>query len=536
MRVGITEAVALSWIAKSEKHLSLIYHLRKWMPKRGNLYLRYQLMLHEGIAHARLLKIEKALLCAKQCHKILKKIQNVPQLWRELANLYYHIGRCNDALQIVEKILNRDFGTFNRNDRDFFYADRANLMATSGQYRQCLATLNKIDERKPVFRALILMLRAQCMLGQANIYEAAGYARRAIELAQKNEILTSLHAASLIFAGISAAAGEGTKARAIIRRLNPLFKKSRMEKNVFVREFLSSSNTRRLCMKKYKVEMLSNPVCLLVFLMAKASSTLRLTDYRHVYNYAVTHNLLGLFHRFLLFFPEPVIKILAKGKFSGLPKQYLQLPIYRQDISVYRIDFLGTVQIYCGNRIRKNIPPKDMAFIIYLATAKTKRIPVNVIYQKFWPTSQKPSRNLSHLLVRIRKVLKLATHYINIIQDNLQCECQFITDYEEFETHIAQAKALERIDKWKMAEKVYCQAFLLFREKPFARMYDSFSEEKRLEVIFKFEENARHFIEELKKNGDKQKKISDAVTITLQRITEIAPSLQGCLFESLGYN
>ncbi len=63
-------------------------------------------------------------------------------------------------------------------------------------------------------------------------------------------------------------------------------------------------------------------------------------------------------------------------------------------------------------------------------------------------------------------------------------------------------------------------------------MYDNFSEDKRIGIIFKFEESARHFIEELSKQYSNDKKIlSPTVKKTLHRIGAIVPDLQGCIFE-----
>lgn len=536
IRVGITETITLTWIAKPEKQLALIHHLNMRAPKRGDSHLKYLLLTGKGIAYAQTLNIEKALNCAKMCRRVLKNLDNVPGLWRELANLYEHIGRFPEAFRIIEKILAGNFGEFEESEREMFYADLSILFATSGKYRECLNTLGKIDKRKIAFRALILMLRAQCLLGEARIYKAQELVRSALEQSKKDEIPGLLHVASLIFAGLSAAMGETNKARNIISRLNPLFKKSKMKKDLFVREMLSSPNYKRIDLKKYPSGVLSHSVCQLVFLLAKAKQTLKLRDYRKAYKYAVTHRLLGLLHRFLLLIPGPVIKVMEKNKSPGLPKQYLQLPVFKKDVPVYRVDFLGSLVIYRHNRLRISLQPKDMAFLIFLALARKQRIPLTEIFQEFWRGSDSPARNLSHVLVRLRKSLKLTTQHLNMEQDNLFCSCRFLTDYEEFENYIAQAKALERTDNWKMAEKEYSRAFLLFREKPFIKMYDAFSEEKRLEVIFKFENNARHFIESLTKNishrGIDKNELPYVVKKALRKIITIAPDLKACLFES----
>ncbi|UCG91872.1 MAG: hypothetical protein JSV97_12540, partial [candidate division WOR-3 bacterium] len=535
LRVGITEAITLSWTANPEKQLALIDHLKQWAPKRGDLYLKYLLLIGESIAYAQTLQNEKAINCAKICRKVLQHVDHIPSLWRELANLYEHVGKYRESLRIIEKILSGKFGTYTQDEKEILYANLADLLAVSGKYHECLNSLQQIDKQKMMLRALVSILRAQCMLGQGKIYEAQEYARRALELSRRDEIIGLLHVASLIFASSAAALGEKSKANNMISRLNPLFKKSTMKKDVFIRELITSSKWSRLDMGNIPHGAISHSVCQLLVRMAYASKTLALTDYRRAYNFALNHNMLGLFHRFLVFFSESVINIHKKGKSAGLLRRYVQLPVYKKDVPVYRVNFLGPLQIYRRQRLRISLPLKDKAFLIYIAHAKKRRLELYEIYNTFWPHSNKPARNLSHLLVRVRKSLKLPSQYLYMKPDNLCCDCQFMTDYNEFENYIAQAKALQRIGNWKMAEKEYCSAFLLFRERPFTGMYDNFSESRRIEVIFKFEESARHFIEELSKQYNKdnthdKKVLSPTVKRTLHRIGTIVPDLRGCIF------
>lgn len=524
VRLGITEAIALSWMAKAKEQLSLIHHLKKMTPKRGDLYLKYQLLIGEGIACARILEVEKALSCAKICHRVLKKLKNAVRLWRELANLYNHIGRCKEARRIIDDILAGNLGEYEERDRVFFYADLANLLATSGEYRQCLNIIDKIDERKFAFRALILILRAQCLFAQGSVYKAKDVAMRALKHAKKHESLSGLHGASLIFAGISAAMGEKSKARSIIRRLNPLFRKSKMKKDVFVREVLSSPDYKKVNMKKYPSGILSHPVCQLTFLMAKAAATLKLKDYQRTYNYAVKHMLCGLFHRLCILIPEPVINVLVKGKPTGIPKSILKLPIFKKGIPVFDIHFLSPLKIFKrenGTSSRKflnvELPPKDKAFLIYLALNNTNKIPLETIFRYFWPRSANALQNLSHLLVRLKKSLKISSHLIFIRKNYLYCDCYLTSDWHQFNQIITQAQAYERLEQWSMAEKEYLLAFSLFRDEPFYEMYDNFSEEKRLEIIFKFEESTKHFIKEVLKHTETKRSDFNKISFCIRK-------------------
>ncbi|KPK62285.1 hypothetical protein AMJ83_11300 [candidate division WOR_3 bacterium SM23_42] len=527
VRIGVTEAITLSWRAKPEKQIALVQHLKRWIPRHGDLYLKFLVLIGEGIAHAQKLDIEHALNCAKMCRDVLKHLKNVPSLWRELGNLYEHIGRYPEAHRIIEKILDGRYGDFDEVEGEVYNSDRALLLATAGNHHACLETLRKIDKKRREFRGLTAILRAQCMLDQARIYDAQESARRALEQARKDEIPGLLHVASLIFASSAAAMGEQEKARHAICRLNPIFKKSKMEKDVFVRKMLCLSRNVRLDSVKASGRVLAHSVCRLTFLLAKASRTLALKDYRYSYGYAARHRILGLFNRFSLFYPEIVTSIVAKRKSPGLSKAFVRLPVFNKDVPVYRISFLGPLHLYRQKRIQFSIPTKDHAFLIYLALSRMKSMQLDEIYNAFWPKSTMPSRNLSHILVRVRRALQLPAHYFRMQANRLICTCQFVTDYDDFENCIAQAKALERIGDWYRAEQEYCSAFSLFRSRPFAKMYDDFSEKKRLEIIFRFEDTARHFVEELSKNlpGNSKGALSPAVKKVLRRIRLIAPDV-----------
>ena len=59
-------------------------------------------------------------------------------------------------------------------------------------------------------------------------------------------------------------------------------------------------------------------------------------------------------------------------------------------------------------------------------------------------------------------------------------------------------------------------------------MYDDFSESKRLEILFRFEDTVRHFIEELSKNlpTSSEGALSPTVKKILRRIYSMAPELK----------
>ena len=83
-------------------------------------------------------------------------------------------------------------------------------------------------------------------------------------------------------------------------------------------------------------------------------------------------------------------------------------------------------------------------------------------------------------------------------------DCYFTTDFGEYREHIIQAKALLRAGEWGFAKREFMRAFRLFRGEPFRKMYDDWSDDKRLEILFNYETEVKLFIKELLKR-EKQK-------------------------------
>jgi hypothetical protein len=237
------------------------------------------------------------------------------------------------------------------------------------------------------------------------------------------------------------------------------------------------------------------PVLKLLWLLQSGKKDL---GYRRAFQFAKDHGLGGFFHRVCVFFPDYVEALLEKGKSTGLPISILNLPVFRKEINVYVVKYLGKVIIHKDQKyLPARLSPKDASFLIFLASAQDRYVPLEKIYANFWPGSTHAARNLSHLLVRMRKLLRLPSHFLSIKENRLFFDCYFTTDYGEYLEHVIQAKALLRAGEWGFAKREFIQAFTLFRGEPFKKMYDDWSDDKRLETIFNYETEMKLFIKEL---------------------------------------
>jgi tetratricopeptide (TPR) repeat protein len=243
----------------------------------------------------------------------------------------------------------------------------------------------------------------------------------------------------------------------------------------------------------------------LLVLLRKAHETLKRRNYQYAFDFAERNGIAGIFHRFIVFFPDSVNQLIQQGKPTGLPRAMLRFPLFQKEIPVFTVHLLGDPIIYRNQRyLKTSLQPKDAAFLIFLAHAQTERINLARIYDNFWPASKNASRNLAHLLVRLRKALKIPSQFLYVKGKSLFCDCYFQTDYAQSLEHTAQAHALLKDGEWGFAKKEFKRAFSFYRAEPFKKMYDDWSDDKRLEILFRYENGVLGFAKELLKRGRKE--------------------------------
>jgi hypothetical protein len=305
---------------------------------------------------------------------------------------------------------------------------------------------------------------------------------------KKEGVKRFLHPATLIIACCHQAAGEYKKATFILRKLNPLLKKYGLIQDYF---------QRRMILGNIRVSKaaLAVPSLRLTYLLHKAKQTKSAKDYRRALYYAKDKKILGLFMRIAPFFPGPIIHLLNKGKNPGLPRKFLEMPVFRIDTPVYEVRFLSKLRVWKRSIAlsRLQLTHKESSFLIHISMNKERRISLELLYRNYWPKSREPSRNLSHFLLRLKKKLVLPAHLISQRKDILYWRVFFTTDCDLFTETLAQAKVLERAGEWNYAKREYLRAFRLFRKAPFAGMYDDWSENMRRVLLNRLESEITRF-------------------------------------------
>ena len=498
IRAGIEELIALEWMNKTEEHIKLIHHLRPLVNGIKDPGIEFTFLLSEGIAWANLLKSKKAQRCTRKCKKMLR-YYNTKDFLTQLICEYSFLEDFKSLRELIEPYLGKEK---TRNIK-IPITQIASFLFTFGEYRSAIRLLKEAETRREELKALGAIVRAQCFLAQGKIHSASKYAQFAFQRAKKAELFNYLHSASLIQAAVYYALGVEKKGRSLIKKYIPLLKKLKMHRKVIVRKIiLGVSRSHR--------EIRGFPVIKLLTTMQRLNQSKKTKGYSSLLKYASKNKITGYLNFFILFFPEVILNLLRRGKPTGLPKAILRLPLFNKEAPVYEIKFLGSLTVYKNQKyLKTKLRPKDTAFLIQFALKAGepgKSISLDKIYYNFWRNSVNPPRNLSHTLVRIKKELKIPPHLLEVSyrKDNpvlINRGIHFITDYGKYEQSLAQAKALLRAGEWGFAKREFLRAFKLFRGEPFKKMYDDWSDDKRLEVLFSYEKEVKTFADELRKRG-----------------------------------
>jgi hypothetical protein len=236
--------------------------------------------------------------------------------------------------------------------------------------------------------------------------------------------------------------------------------------------------------------------------LQEAAKTLHTKDYYEALHFARRRGLLGIFHRYIVFFPEPILHLLEKRKPTGLPRAIPKFPVFNQMVPTYRIKILGNLVVFKNQQyLRTKLTLKEKALLIQIALSAgepNKTIFTKNLFVNFWPKSANPSNLLSHLLVTLKKKLRLPGHLLMISsryeEPRLVNRGVYLTtDYNDFKVALVQANALARAGEWDFAKKEYLRAFKLFRGEPFKKMYDPWSEHMRRVILNELETEAIHF-------------------------------------------
>lgn len=514
------ELMALGWIKRPKERIALCNRLVKKMRNMKSSALWFLFHCEQAMAYAELLQMNKAIQHMKECRRL---VYLLPYRFYQASfgDILTSLGRYKDAHTIFKKALKRE------KEPEVIGPLALKAVFTgpsmAGDYRACRKMLVKAARVKHMigFSSAYILNHAYISFGQGRLAQASGFFLQSLEKTFKGELHNRLYAAVTGLAGVAMALNKKTEAKMYLSKYLPLMKKYKLAREILILQRLLGST------KPISKEARHMRILHLLDLLVRANQTARTGDYRQAYNFAKKQRLLGLFHRWIVFFPNPVLHLLEKGKKTGLPRALLKFPLFNQNMPVYHLKLLGDIVITKNQSyLKARLTPKEKALLVHLASRSGSPggvIALHSLYRNFWEQSPRPSERLLHLMASIKKKLMIPSHLLNVSSASgepclINRGVYMTTDYGEFGILIAQAKTLERANEWHFAQKEYLRAFKLLRGQPFMRMYDNWSEDMRSTTLNKIENEMIHFVHMCKEHHNK----TDAQRV-LERATTIIP-------------
>jgi len=511
LRTEITEIITLEWLGEPYKQIKKINRIKKLIKKFNGYYSYllfeplFTLSVSEAICYAVMGNIDKARKIMSICKKLLRQKKTVsPYFLFDMGSLCMNLEEYREAEHWFKKCLDGLDSETKKIAEGYLF----NISMLKGNFHKVNKSLKKIEWQKWVHNSWFFLFQALYALTKGSPYRAIELSQKSLNLLKKGEIKRGIFTNYLTIACTYSGIGETEKAKEILKNTLIIIKKLKLKKEETI--------IKLLLQKKEKYLKKEN-----IFPSVKLILLLNSGRYEKAYFYSKNKYLIPHFYRYITFYPELIGKRIKNRKPTFLPKSILRLPVFKKETITFHIQFLGKLKIYRiegkeiesvtqKERIKFSLTPKQKALLIHLALRipePGRIISLDSLYKNFWKNSKNPSKNLSQLLTKLRKQLRIPSHFLEVSRKGEKPVLKnngiyFITDYFEFREKIAGAGALLRAGQWELAKREFISAFRLVRGEPFLRMYDRWSEDLRLGIIFEIEKEMIKFIEECKNRNE----------------------------------
>jgi transposase len=504
------ELDALDIIGRPEQKAEVLDRMAAKMQGVKSYSLRFLFAFEQAYTAVYLLQISRAMRFLEICRRLVYCLP-YPHYQELFGALLVLVGKFRNAGHFYRMALKKSIQPDRAAGLILQIARYAHCYA--GEYAACRSMMTAVrkawdQKAPPSLGSAYDLTSAYLSYGQGYLAAAADSFVRSMETAHQGKHVNRIYAASVGLAGVAMALNNRTEAITYLRKYLPLMRKNRLLREELLLECFLNRDTA------VAAELKQTPPFCLLDMLKRADRSGKTGDYRRSIMFASRHGLEGLFHRWIVFYPASVVHLMDRGRKTGLPRAILNFPVFNQNIPVYNIKLLGRMTLARNQmRLKARFSPQEKAFLIHLALradAPGKSVIIDELCRNFWPKSPSSAALLSHLLVRLKKKLHLASHLLVVSSAKGSGESRlinngiyFTTDYNEFRALLIQAKTLELSGEWQFARREYLRAFAMLRGEPFKKMYDNWSEIMRGIILNTTEDRVLDFFRECAESGHK---------------------------------
>ncbi len=516
LRIGMAILVALSWSGEPQEYNRWTMKIERLLSITGTkprdiFPLYFTLLIGKCHSFVNSLKLNKAYETARYSLNLLKNHKNPsPNFLYDLAIQYIDLEDYVTAERLLIKA-NANLAQDRQKRIKFLLGVYIYLLR--GEINTAKRLLNEAEVYDWTRNAPLLRFQALLSIFDGNINHAIELAQKSLNQSKTGELHLDLTNAYLAMATAYASLAEKNKSLTLLKDLLKFAKKFKLRRQyVVVKTLLKKIPGNKEILKLSTI---------------KLAWLLKNKGYITALKYARKKGIIFYFYRYLFFYPEVVIKRINQGTQTYLPKSILKLPLFNAQAIVYRLNLLGKIIVFRNQKYTiTKLMPKDSGLLVHLSL----RIPnpgskfnTNEIINNFWQKNPDANRILSHVLLRLKKELRIPGHLLAISRRYgesvlINEGIYFTTDYQEFEQTLARAKALERASEWKFAKREYLRAFKLFRGEPFKKNFDEWSLNMRHKILTQLETEAINFAKSCLEHGDKT-----TARKILQKVLKIIP-------------
>jgi len=490
---GLNELNALQWMRTPREEIRLY---RKLMRCKGGLrdpVINFQLTLLSATANVELGRMKESRELIRKSRRLLRLLP-YPAFYESYGDLMTFIGDYRSSLVYYNLALSKNPDP---QTRVGLGKKIALSLVISGNYPEATRYVTKLNIKpgSEYYEEFVSCRAFQCY-GLGKFEQAANFVRETLDRSEKQQFRNTIYSAAIVRAAVAQALGKTEEARQTLTKYLKLMEKYKMAREGALLNFLLSGRLPGVKLRKL-------PIFQMISRIKTADLSRRIGDYRRAVQYARQKGLAGFLHRYIVFYPGIVLNLLRRNRKTFLPHTILRFPIFNKEVPAYSLKFLGRTVVFRNQEYMKlQLRPREEALLIHIALKMGepgRSVPVDEIYRNFWPKSSDAASRLSHLLVALKQELALPAYLISFsthlgVKSLVNRGFYMTTDYQDFENNLIEAHALERAGEWQYARAKFVETFRFFRAAPFARVYDTWSEEMRRRVLGRFEQEAEQFM------------------------------------------
>jgi transposase len=489
---GLNELNALQWMRTPLEEIRLYARLKRLKAGLRDPVLNFQLTLLPATAYVELGKMKESRELIRKSRRLLRLLPYA-SFYESYGDLMTFVGDYKASLVYYTLAMGK-----NPDPRSRVGLEKkiALSLVISGNYPEALRCITKLNIKPgSEYYEEYVSCRAFLCFGLGRFEQAAHFVRETLDRSEKQQFRNTIYSAVIVRSAVAQALGKTGEAQATLRKYLKLMDKYQMVRESALLNFLRNGRLPHKTVRKL-------PIFQLITLIKKAEVSRRIGDYRQAVRYARQKGLVGVLHRYIVFYPGIVLNLLKRGRKTYLPHTILRFPIFNAEVPSYGLKFLGRTVVYRNQQYLKlRLRPKEEALLIHLALKMGepgRAIPVADLHRNFWPTSGDAASRLSHMLVELKRKLAIPAYLISFAtylgaKRLVNRGFYLTTDYQDFENNLIEAHALERAGEWPYARAKFIETFHLFRAAPFRRNYDNWSDEVRRRIIDRIGREAEQF-------------------------------------------